>query len=394
MRTNDLEVFISSKQEEFGRKRKRLERIVNSMPYLSCKLLENRGADTNNITIRSVKASKECDFYIGIFGKQYSLVTQKECKTAMEYNKRCLIYVLNVKEEKIDPRARDFIKKELRHRISYYKFISCKQLEEQVRKDLRSQMIQILRTGLQEMAKTKEEVKNKEQEFKDNIYLSSSPSDKNTVFSLLETAKSDFRNEKYLDALINTSTYIEILLRRNLTESNQKDYSKAPFHILLRDSIEQKLSTNMQSKLKVFWNIRNKALHYGSTPSENDVKALIELATIMEKTFVHRLESSPILTERDRQIIATRFLQRLCDLDSNAISLGQSGEFTRDEIWDDYLGGYNKEIVAPFVIFYFENELGYIRQLTNKKVRITSEGKNHCREEFVLACRAMTKMAD
>lgn len=355
------------------------------MPYLSCELLENRGADTDNTTVRSVKAAKECDFYIGIFGKQYSLITQKECKTALDNNKRCLIYVLKVNEEKIDPRVRDFIKKELKHRISYYKFNSCKQLEEQIRNDLRTQMIQILRTGLQETAKTKEEVKNKEQEFKDNIYLSSSPSDKNTVLSLLERAKSDFRNKKYLDALINTSAYVEILLRRNLTESNHKDYSKVPFHILLRESIEQKLlSTNMQTKLKVFWNIRNKALHYGSTPSENDVKALIELANIMEKTFVHRLESSPILTERDRHIIATRFIQRLCDLDSHATSLGRSVEFTIYEIWDGYLGGYNKEIVAPFVIFYFENELGYIHQLTNKKVSLTSEGRNHCREEFVL----------
>jgi hypothetical protein len=137
----------------------------------------------------------------------------------------------------------------------------------------------------------------------------------------------------------------------------------------------------MQTKLKVFW---NRALQYGSTPSENDVKTLIDLANIMEKTFVHRLESSPILTERDRQIIATRFMQRLCDLDSHAISLAQSREFTIDEIWDGYLGGYNKEIVAPFVIFYFENELGYLRQLTNKKVIITSKGINHCGEEFML----------
>jgi hypothetical protein len=104
----------------------------------------------------------------------------------------------------------------------------------------------------------------------------------------------------------------------------------------------------------------------------------------MEKTFVHRLESSSILTERDRQIIATRFMQRLCDLDSQAINLGQSREFTIDEIWDGYLGGYNKEIVAPFVIFYFENALGYIRQLTNKKVSIMSECRDHCGEEFVL----------
>jgi hypothetical protein len=241
LRRHDLEVFISSKQDEFARKRKRLERIVNSMRYLTCQLLENRGADADDTRTRSVKAAKECDFYIGIFGKQHSLITQEECKTALDNNKRCLIYVLDANDKELDPCVRDFIKKELKHRISYYKFNSCKQLEEQIRKDLEVQMIQILRIGLQEIAKTKEKVKNEEQEFKDKIYLSSSPSDKNTVLSLLERAKSDFHNKKYLDALINTSTYIELLLRRNLTESNHKDYSKVPFHLLLREFIEQNL---------------------------------------------------------------------------------------------------------------------------------------------------------
>ena len=76
----------------------------------------------------------------------------------------------------------------------------------------------------------------------------------------------------------------------------------------------------------------------------------------MEQTFLHSLESSPILTERDRRIIATSFIRRLCELDSHAFNLDRSREFTIDEIWDNNLGGYNREIVAPFVIFYFENE--------------------------------------
>ena len=104
----------------------------------------------------------------------------------------------------------------------------------------------------------------------------------------------------------------------------------------------------------------------------------------MKQTFLLRLESSPILTERDRRIIASRFMKRLCELDSNAISLDRSREFTIDQIWDNYLGAYNKEIVAPFVIFYFENELGYIHELPNNKITITSKGKNHCKEQFVL----------
>jgi hypothetical protein len=105
------------------------------MPYLTCQLLENRGADTDDTRTRSLKAAKDCDFYIGIFGKQYSQITQEECKTALDSNKRCLIYLLNANEEEIDPSVRDFIKKELRHRISYHKFSSCKQLEEQIKND-------------------------------------------------------------------------------------------------------------------------------------------------------------------------------------------------------------------------------------------------------------------
>ena len=73
------------------------------MSYLSYQLLENRGADTDDTRTRSIKAAKECDFYIGIFGKQYSLITQEECKTALDNNKRCLIYVLDANDEEIDP---------------------------------------------------------------------------------------------------------------------------------------------------------------------------------------------------------------------------------------------------------------------------------------------------
>jgi hypothetical protein len=292
---------------------------------------------------------------------------------------------MDVKADLRDHGVSEFIERELIHRISYHKFRSCKLLLEQIKKDLKAQMIQILRTGLEVITKTKKEAKNGERQFVASIYSSSSPSNKNNVMSLLETAKSDYNDEKYLAALTNTSAYVELLLRRNLTESKNKDYSKAPFHVLLRESLEQNLmSDDIVTKLKLFWNIRNKAIHYGYIPSKNEVKTLIELAKIMEQTFQLRLESNPILTESDRRIIASRFMERLCELDSNAIRLDRSRQFTIDQIWDNYLGAYNKEIVAPFVIFYFENELGYIHELPNKKITIKSKGKNHCKEQFVL----------
>ena len=54
----------------------------------------------------------------------------------------------------------------------------------------------------------------------------------------------------------------------------------------------------MVTKLKAFWHMRKKVILYGSIPSKNGVKALIELAKIMEQTIQLRLESSSILTER------------------------------------------------------------------------------------------------
>src|SRR5439155_1955083 len=261
---------------------------------------------------RSLKAVKDCDFYIGIFGKRNSQLTQEECKTALDNNKRCLIYIMDVKSELRDHAVNEFIDRELIPRISYHKFRNCKLFLEQIKRDLKAQMIQILRTGLETITQTKEDVKNKEHESTASIYLSPNASDTNNVLSLLETAKSEYENGRYLEALTNISAYIEILLRRNLTESKNKDYSKVPFHVLLLESLEL-LSQNMVTKLKVFWDIWNKAIRYGSVPSKNDVKTLIELARIMEQTFLLRLESSPILTERDRRIIASRFMEILCE---------------------------------------------------------------------------------
>jgi hypothetical protein len=201
LRKDDLEVFVSSNQREFSRKRKRLEKMVNSLDNITCHLLENRGADADDTRTRSLKAAKDCDFYIGIFGRRYSQLTQEECKSALDNNKRCLIYIMDVKAELRDHRVNEFIERELIHRISYHKFRSCKLLLEQIKKDLKSQMIQILRTGLEVITQTKKEVKNRERQFVASIYSSSSPSNKNNVLSLLETAKSDYNNEKYLPPL-------------------------------------------------------------------------------------------------------------------------------------------------------------------------------------------------
>lgn len=80
---------------------------------------------------------------------------------------------IDVKAELRDHRVNEFIEKELIHRISYHKFRSCKLLLEQIKKDLKAQMIQILRTGLEVITQTKKDVKNRERQFV--ILLCSNP---------------------------------------------------------------------------------------------------------------------------------------------------------------------------------------------------------------------------
>jgi hypothetical protein len=45
--------------------------------------LENRGADAINVLESSLKAVRDSDIYLGIFGHEYSEITLKEYKEAV-----------------------------------------------------------------------------------------------------------------------------------------------------------------------------------------------------------------------------------------------------------------------------------------------------------------------
>jgi HEPN domain-containing protein len=381
----DLDVFISSHQIEFDKKRKRLEKRINNMPYLSCELLEKRGADSDNPEASSINAARRCDFYIGIFGKEFSSLTQKECIIALEQRKRNLIYVKLTREAARDSRVTDFIEKELKHRVKFHRFRSCKSLEDQIEKDLRRQILRILRTGLEVMAERKEVIGNKEQELRNSVYLSSSPSDNRETSSMIAKAKQKYESGDYFTALINTSTYIELLLRRVLTEVNGRDNSRIPFYALLREVSEHEyLSKDIIARLKDFWPVRNKALHEGLIPSKNDVKELIELANLLDQSLSFKLQNSPILTERDRRIIATRFMERLCELDLQARQNSLPNKFSINDIWKNNLEAFNQDIVGQYTVSFLKNYLKFIDQDSLGKISLTKDGSKHCGEEFLL----------
>jgi hypothetical protein len=113
---------------------------------------------------------------------------------------------------------------------------------------------------------------------------------------------------------------------------------------------------------------------YGDTISDI-IKRLIDYFN-----FNHVLD---ILNERDKELIPTRFMQTLCQLDSQTVKNGRTNQFTLDDLWDE-LGGYNKEKVYPLVELLFWNQLNYITKLPDGRISLTKEGRKYCGQKFKL----------
>jgi hypothetical protein len=73
-----LEVFLSSDQKEFSKLRGHVSNEICSIPFLSCTPLEETGADPSSVLEASLKAVRESDVYLGVFGREYSETTIKE----------------------------------------------------------------------------------------------------------------------------------------------------------------------------------------------------------------------------------------------------------------------------------------------------------------------------
>lgn len=276
-----LQVFVSSDQLEFQRKRKRLEALINKDKYLECKLLENRGADTVDKKTRSIQAVKKCDFYIGIFGKNYSELAADECIEALNENKRNLIYLLDVKEENREPLLRDFIKNVLTDRITYHRFKKCKKLEEQIEEDLQSQMEIILRTGLDVLGQIKSELIRNENSIKQE--LSKIGTGKEFTY-LRNKIRSNFQNQDNLSLFVSLWVLVEKTVRRSLTKLTGKNYDRSPFYKVLREAKTKGLiEPDLIPSLEDFRVIRNRALHEGLIPSNVELKQLLRIVDGLQR---------------------------------------------------------------------------------------------------------------
>ena len=77
-------------------------------------------------------------------------------------------------------------------------------------------------------------------------------------------------------------------------------------------------------------------------------------------------------------------MKRLCERDSDSMRNKQvPAKLTLDEIWDNNLGAYNRNDIAPLVIDYFERIRRYIVQHPDGRISLSAEEKSHCNDPEV-----------
>jgi hypothetical protein len=268
MPRENLDVFLSSDQEEFERERNKISQIISNIPFLACTTLENRGAAARDVLEASLRAVRHSDIYVGVFGREYSETTVKEYREAVKYRKPCLTYVKKAKQR--DSRLQKFIDEELKNQFKYCSFRGKKNLYQQVENDLKSFIFETLQDGLEEREHKKEETQKLIKEERQ-----AAPTRPATEDPLAE-AESAFIQGNYLESLIKTTIALELALKRELRTRNVNVERKS-LGVLLHLAIEFELIDRSEvGQIQEVSYIRNAAVHSGEIPNRRTVAWVLE----------------------------------------------------------------------------------------------------------------------
>lgn len=264
-----LDVFLSSDQKEFEEERKKLSKIISEIPFVECTPLEERGADTRGVVEASVRAARDCDIYVGIFGREYSETTIKEYNEAVKQRKQCLTYVKKVKER--DERLTEFIEEDLKNRFKFHPFRGKKALYERVEKDLRKLVFEILQEGLAERTKSKKEAQRLEKQ--ERRLAPKRPITKDP----LEEAESTYESGNYLASVVAATVALELALREELRR-RQIEIERKPLGYLLNVATKSQIIEEKDlGQIRDIVYIRNAAIHQGKSPDRRTAKFVLEM---------------------------------------------------------------------------------------------------------------------
>lgn len=268
MPRENLDIFLSSDQEEFEKERNKLSRAISNIPFLACIPLENMGADLRNVLEASLRAVRNSDVYVGIFGREYSEITMKEYKEAVRNRKPCLTYVKKVRRR--DKKLTKFIDEELKSQFKYYQFRGKEDLYEQVANDLRRFIFETLQDGLEARKQKKEEVQRLIK--KERQVAPTKP----TIEEPLAGADSAFRQGNYLECLVRTTIALELALEDALRTKNVSAKKKSLGVLLQLATKFEVIDRHEANQLREVSYIRNLAVHRGDIPNRQTITWVLE----------------------------------------------------------------------------------------------------------------------
>jgi len=277
MGKDELDVFLSSDQLEFDKLRNKLSIEICNIPFLTCTLLEETGADSSTVLDASLKAVRDCDVYVGIFGREYSELTIREYQEAVRFRKPCLTYVKKLRKR--DEKLANFINDVLKNDFKFFVFTTNKDLFCQLNIDLHKFILETLKKGLEQRATRKGETINlisKEEKVAPKAVQTQDP---------LSQVETSFQQGKYLECLILTVAIIETRLRKIL-----KIYGRPSNSIPIGSLISevQKLGLFNSREIEFLRRIsiyRNNAIHFGTIPQRETIQEILEIAGHLMRIF-------------------------------------------------------------------------------------------------------------
>ncbi|GFN40006.1 MAG: hypothetical protein YK1309IOTA_1090009 [Marine Group I thaumarchaeote] len=288
-----FEVFISSKQDEFKRKRKEVAKLINNHRYLEATPLEQRGAVAEDPSNASVKAVRKSGIYLGIFGEKYSEITAREYREAVKKRIPCLVYIKKTKQ--IEQKLLEFLKDEVKSNFKYYEFSTNKKLLKQIEDDLDEFIFELLENGLEQYKKRKKKVIQTSEETSKKV---NKIVKKKEVASQLE----DFFNkyytkQDYIRFALGISSSIETLAKVSLEKLGYRGTElKKPLGWILHRLLTTRLINESDiEKINQIQYIRNDVVHRGRTVSKSDAIAISLLAKEIIKKLSY-IKSQPKLS--------------------------------------------------------------------------------------------------
>ncbi|MFY9798875.1 MAG: hypothetical protein WAJ93_24570 [Candidatus Nitrosopolaris sp.] len=174
----------------------------------------------------------------------------------------------------------------------------------------------------------------------------------------LRTIPVDFR---WVDSMNRCRDEIEKQIQE--IENNPDKIIETPISIAL-DLLELNNTSDPQSKI-----LMNLTSQVEKISSKVDMLSTGKSYDIITERFRPSIDD----TAKDEKIIIDTVMREICNLYTNT----EREEFSIDEIIQTQLGAYSREYVFQFIA-KFESQSGYIKLLTQDRVRLTDAGKRYC----------------